>query len=360
MRTIVKVHNPDERLAMRLMGERRTAQCLIRLLAAVSMLRTLLTRVLPLAGSAGWWMTAACFLPGLAVYALLWLSMRTTKAAVLQDMVRAVFGGFGVWVLAAVLPALLLLDGLSSMTALITLFTEGIGTEGTQFTLAVLTGAVLAFCLHKQGLSRGVFFLRWIMLAALAVMAWDWLGMAHSDGLFPVLGDGVPSLLAALRAGISLAWPLVLLLTAEPVHPGVRLRPVLPVLLIVAGTVLLICLSLPHELLVTHHDLSGSLLEMTLHLQPAVRMMAVCLVMLVMFLAIAGAAQLFTGLLTAPIGHDPVWLPYAFVALLVLSQLLPIRTLWSFLGLCGPWLLAPLAVLAVLALPIALIQRRKA
>ena len=360
MRTIVKVHTPEERLAARMAGERRTERCLIRLVATVSILRTLLTRVLPLAGSAGWWMTLVCFLPGLAVYGLLLLLMHLTKTAVLTDALRFCFGRFGAWLLAAVLAALLLLDGASSMTALITLFTEGIGTEGTQFTLALLTGAVLCFCLHRDGLPRGVFFLRWLMLGALAAMAFDWLGMSRLDGLFPLLGDGVPSLIAALEAGASLAWPLVLLLTAEPVRPGVRIRPVLPVLLLCLGVVLLTCLSLPHELLVTHHDLSGSLLEMTLHLQPAVRMLAICLLLLTLFLTLGGTAHLITGALAAPVGRGHAWLPYAAVALLVLSQLMDIRALWTFLSASEPWLLAPLTALAVAALPAALVKRRRA
>lgn len=360
MRTIVKVRTPAEQLSMRMMGERRARQCLIRLLAVVSMLRALLTRVLPLAGSAGWWMAMVCLLPGLAVYALLALSMRLTKTAVLSDMLRAVLGPWGAWALAAALTALLLHDGLASMTALITLFTEGVGTVGTQFTLAALTGAALLFCLHREGLARGVLFLRWIMLAALAVMAFDWLDMARLDGLFPVLGDGVPSLVAALRAGVSLAWPLTLLLTAEPVREGVRFRPLLPVLLLCLGVVLLTCLSLPHEILVTHHDLAGSLLEMTLHLQPAARTLAVCLLILTLFLTIGGTAHLLTASMTAPMGRPVPWLPYAVVALLVASQCLNIETLWRCLGLCNPWLLAPLAALALLALPVALIRRRRA
>ena len=360
MRTIVKARTPEERLAGRLQGERRTVQCMIRLVAAVSMLRTLLTRVLPLAGAAGWWMALVCMLPGLAVYGLLLLLMRLTKTAVLTDALRFCFGGFGAWLLAAVLAALLLLDGASSMTALITLFTEGIGTEGTQFTLALLTGAVLCFCLHRDGLPRGIFFLRYLMLGALTIMAVNWLIMAHVDGLFPVLGDGVPALVAAFRAGASLAWPLILLLTAEPVREGARCRPVLPVALLCVGVVLLIGLSVPHELLITHHDLAGSLLEMTLHLQPAVRMAAICLMLITLFLTLGGTAHLFTGALAAPVGRGHAWLPYAVVAAFVLSQCLDIRGLWTALRAWEPWLLGPWAALAIAALPVALIKRRRA
>lgn len=359
MRTIVKARTPEERLAGRLQGERRARQCLIRLVAVVSMLRTLLTRVLPLAGSAGWWMSLVCLLPGVAVYALLALLMRTAGAAVLTDALRACFGRFGAWLLAAVLAALLLLDGASSMTALITLFTEGVGTEGTQFTLALLTGAVLCFCLHRDGLPRGVFFLRWVMLGALAVMALDWLGMARLDGLFPLMGDGAPSLAAAFRAGASLAWPLALMLTAEPVRAGSRFRPLMPVALICFGVMLMGCLSLPHELLVTHHDLSGSLMEMTLHLRPAVRMLAICLMLLALFLTLGGTAHLLTGALAAPAGRGHAWLPYAAIGLFVLSQTTDIRALWTFLRACEPWLLGPLAALAAAALPVAAVKRRR-
>lgn len=360
MKTIVKVHTPEERLSMRLMGERRTVQCLIRLVAVISILRTVLTRVLPLAGSAGWWVTPVCLLPGAAVYGLLALLLRVTRTAVLSDALRTAFGAFGAWLLAMLLAALLLLDGTASMTALITLFTEGIGTEGTQFTLALLTGAVLLFCLHEDGLPRGIFFLRWIMLAALAVMTWDWLGMSHMDGLFPLLGDGVPSVLAAMRAGASMAWPLTLLLTAEPVRRGARFRPVIPVAALCFGVALLLCLSLPHELLVTRHSLAGSMLEMTIHLQPAVRMLAICLLLLTLFLTIGGTAHLLTRAVMAPIGHGPAWLPALVIVALVLSQCLDIRSLWLLIGLCEPWLLAPLAVLAIIALPVALLRRRRA
>lgn len=360
MRTSVNVQTPEERLRLRLMGERRARVSLIRLVAVVSILRTVMTRVLPLAGSAGWWMTPVCLLPGLAVYALLALAMRLTGTAVLADMARAAFGAAGVWALSAVLTALLALDGAASMTTLVTMFTEGIGTEGTQFTLAVLTGIALLFCLHREGLPRGVFFLRWVMLAALALTAWNWLGMARFDGLFPVLGDGASSLTAAFRAGVSMAWPLTLLLTAEPVRPGVRFRPAVPVLLLCCAVVLLTCLSLPHELLTAHLDLSGSLLEMTLHLQPAVRTLAICLLMLSLFLTVGGMAHLLTYAAAAPLGRAPGWQPYVAVGLLVATQCLDIRALWTFLGQCGTWLLAPLGGFAALALPVALIRRRRA
>jgi len=85
MRTISKVHTPSQRQAMRLQGERRARQSMIRLVAAVSILRTALTDLLPLAGSAGWWVVPVCLLPGLTVYGLLALTMKRTGTAVLAD-----------------------------------------------------------------------------------------------------------------------------------------------------------------------------------------------------------------------------------------------------------------------------------
>lgn len=360
MRTIVNVHTPEERLAQRLLGERRARVCLTRLVAVVSMTRTLLTRILPLAGSASWWLTPVCLLPGLLVYVLLLGLLRLTDTAVLSDAMRCALGMAGTWGLSAVMTVLLLMDGAASMTTLVTLFTEGIGTRGTQLTLAVLTGAVLLFCLHREGLPRGIYFLRWPMLLALGILGWEWLGMARLDGLCPPLGNGRSALLAAFRAGFSLAWPLTLLMMKESARPGKRLRPVLPAVLLVVVLALLACLSLPHELLITHHDLSGSLLELTIHLRPAIRTLGICLLMLVLFLAVGGTAQLVTDTVAAPLGRGPAWLPLVLVGFLTLTQCGDIGALWSFLGQCESWLLLPLLLLTLVALLAAAVKRRRA
>ena len=136
-------------LASRLAGGNCARLTLLRLLCGVSIWRTAMTRVLPLCGSAAWWVTLLCLLPGFAVAALLRLAMSFTRAQTLTEAVRACLGKVGAWVLAVVLAALLLLEGFSSMTALITLFTQGLRTQGTPFALALLTGGALLFSLHR-------------------------------------------------------------------------------------------------------------------------------------------------------------------------------------------------------------------
>lgn len=360
MRTISKVHSIPEQREMRLQGERRARRSMIRLVAAVSILRTALTQLLPLAGSAGWWVTPACLLPGLAVYALLARAMKRTNTAVLADCLRALMGRSGGVIVSAVLAILLLVDGAASMTALITFFTEGIGTEGTQMTLSLLTAGVLLCCLNREGLPRGIYLLRWVTLPAAAVMAADALMKARLDHFFPLLGEGRDTLWTVLRAGTSLGWPLALLLTAEPVKECSRLRDALPVVALCAAVTAAICLSLPHEQLTGRHDLSGSLLEITLHLQPAVRMLGQCLVMLVLFLSVGAASHLVTDAVAAPLGRAPRWLPYGVVILLALSQCLEVRMLWQGLCVAQMWLLVPLAALAVAAFGLSLIRRKKA
>jgi len=359
MRTISKVHTPSQRQAMRLQGERRARQSMIRLVAAVSILRTALTDLLPLAGSAGWWVVPVCLLPGLTVYGLLALTMKRTGTAVLADCLRALMGRAGGLVLSGILAAILLVDGASSMTALITFFTEGIGTQGTQMTLALLTSGVLLFCLNREGLPRGIYLLRWVILPAAALMAADLLMEASVDHAFPVLGDGGDALWRSLRCGLSLGWPLSLLLTMEPVHEGKRLRAVLPVIGFCAVITASACLSMPHEQLTRSHDLSGRLLEITLHLQPAVQTLGQCLLMLVLFLSVGAASHLVTDALAAPMGRAPGWLPYVIVAALTLTQGLDIRALWRGLSVAQTWLLLPLAVIALVAAGLSFIRRKK-
>ena len=53
-----------QRIQKRRAGQRQTQNALIGLLSAVSMTRIGLTQLLPLCGSAAWWLSAACMLPG--------------------------------------------------------------------------------------------------------------------------------------------------------------------------------------------------------------------------------------------------------------------------------------------------------
>ena len=351
--------NPQQRRHLRIAAEHLAARCLVQLLCTVSILRTLLTRIVPMAGSSSWWLSLVCFMPGAAVYALLTLAMHAARQKTLTDLLRCCFGQAGAWAVTLLLAGLLLLDGTASITSLITMFTEGIGTRGTQTTMTLLTAGVLLVSLHREGLPRAVLLLRWLMLAGALLVVLSALQDVRTDGLFSLMGDGAPSIREAFRNGGSLAWPLILLLTIPEDRAAVRLRAPVPVLLMTAGVVLFLNLTIPHELLIQQHDLAGTLLQPTIWAAPAVRTLSQCLLMLSLFLAVAGAAQLATDHLCAPMGTPPMWLPHAVLLVLAASQALDISRLWRSIGLTEPWLLLPMAVLAALCVPIAWWRRKR-
>ena len=351
----------NQQVCARLEGERRAKLTLIRLLCAVSIWRTAMTRVLPLGGAAAWWVTLACLLPGFLTAALMKGIMLLTRTETLPEAVRACLGKAGAGVLSLMLTVMLTAEGVSSITALITLFTEGIGTRGTQLTLAVLTGGVLLFSLHREGLSRAAHFLRWGICAAVVLMAAILLTDAKPDNLFPFYGDGRTSAISALRAGVSLAWPVVLLLTVEASSAGRgRLHSgILPAFAAV-GALLLLTLLIPHELLVRQTGLAELLLLPTRYAPNALQIVALCLLLLTFFLAIGACAQLATQQLSVTWKTSPVWLPYVVLAVMLVTQVADIPTLWALLGHLEPWLLVPLAAVALCCLPIALIRRKRA
>lgn len=343
--------------ASRAAGERCAHLTLLQLLCAVSVWRTAMTRILPLCGASAWWVTLACMIPGVIVAALLRLTMRLTHTETLAECIRVCLGRIGAVGVSAGLAGLLLTEAVSDITALITLFTEGLGTRGTQLTLAVLTGVTLLFSLHREGLSRAAHFLRWMMAGAAAAIAACLLGEAKLDHLFPLYGDGEACVFAALRAGAGIGWPFVLLLTVQPVQPGRLRRAVLPGISAVAA-MLLVTLTLPHELLVQQEGLARLLLLPTRYESNILRIIAMCLVMLTFFLSIGASAQLATAQLCLPWKRLPPWLPHALLAGLFLTQAGDVSALWRLLGWIEPWLLAPLAVTAAVCLPIAFFRRK--
>lgn len=341
-------------------GERRAQMTLLRLMCAVSVWRTLMTRVLPLTGCASWWTGLVCLLPGLIVAAIYRWGMALTHADTLSEAVRAALGRGGVMLLSVVLCVLLILDGVASITALVTIFTEGVGTRGTQWTLAILTGVVLLFSLHREGLARGAHLLRWMILAGGILLAGMLLADSRVDHLFPLFGDGRSSVLAAVRAGFSLAWPVTLLLSVEATPGQGRLRgAVLPAFGAV-GALWLLLLTVPHELLARHRGLAMQLLLPTHYASNALRVIALSLLMLSFFLAIGGCAQTAVRQLCLPMKYPPAWLPYALLAALFLTQIMDTTALWRWLGMLEPWLLLPLAAMAVLTLLGAWIRRKNA
>ncbi|MGN1367446.1 MAG: hypothetical protein ACI4WX_01140 [Aristaeellaceae bacterium] len=348
----------NRQIQARMDGERRAQLSLIRLLCAVSVWRTIMTRMLPLCGVSAWWTALLCLLPGAAAALLLRGMMALTRTATITEALRACLGRAGVLLLSLILAVLLLTDGIASITALITLFTEGLGTRGTQFTLAVLTGVMLLFSLHREGLARAVVFLRWGMIAAAVLAAACLLSDAKPDNLFPLSGEETAATLAALKAGMSLGWPLALLLTVPPSAGTGRLRGgVLPVFGAVAA-VFLLALIVPHELLMRQSGLASLLLLPTRYSPNALRVVAMSLLMLVFFLSIGASAQLATKHLGAPWKSLPAWLPYVLLAGMFLTQAADVSRLWQGIGCIEPWLLFPLALLALVCLPIALIRRK--
>lgn len=350
MRTVTSVHSPQTRVKARLQGEWLASLCLIRTVAAVSLLRTLLTRVLPLCSNAGWWIGAACVLPGIAAFCLGLLLLRKTGTACLCDAMRAVLGKGGVWGFSILLTLLLTLDGASSMTALITFFTEGIGASGPRLHMALLTAGVLLFCLNREGLPRGMFLLRYGMIACALIIAVDAFFKAQPDALFPLLGEGWDSISAGLRAGGSAAWPLLLILSAPPPEERPRLRSALPAILPVLLSLILLRMLVPAGTLNNWSGLAASLAGPTFFLAPAVRTLAQCLLMLLLFLGVAGAAHLATVTLASPAGKPLKAMPYVLVILLTLSQMLDNARIWATLGMLEPWMLVPLLLLLLLAL----------
>lgn len=358
MRTTTRVHSPEERLIMRQESEKRTRRSAIRLLCCVSALRTLWTRVIPLAGSASWWLAVLCLLPGITLLLVALLAMRLTGTRTLTDCARRCLGSVGGLMMSMVMSILLLWEGLSSMTALITMFTQGIGTRGTQITMAVLTSAALILCLHREGLARAVWLIWPVITGAAVLIAAVLLPSMHTDGLFPVQGDGPAAINAALWAGAGAGWPFLLLLTIPddgPSHHAGRMIPAIPAVLL---PVLLQVLVIPHELLIRRHDLAGTLLHLTLHAPTAVQTLHRCLLMLILFLTAGISILLLTEQFSAPFGREPRWLPIMILLLVTAAQTLNAGVLWQFLGKAGPWLLMPAAALIATFILLSLIRRK--
>lgn len=290
-----------QRIQKRRAGQRQTQNALIGLLSAVSMTRIGLTQLLPLCGSAAWWLSAACMLPGLCVYGALRLLLRHTHTRTLTDCARKLLGNFGGILIMLTLTLPLLLDGIASLTALITFFTEGIGARGSQFTLTLLSG---------------------------------------------------------IRSAWGMSWVLLLLLEF-PAEEGARRTPAMFVALLPCPVILLLLsLSIPPELTVPGRSLASGLVLPTLFLQPAVRTLAQCLLMMTLFLSIAGSAQLAARFLTSSCQKPKKWVPYALIGLLTLTQLFDISRLWRVLTAFTAWSLAP-GVLLLLVLTIARLCRRE-
>ncbi len=345
-------------LASRMAGENRARLTMLRLVCAVSIWRTAMTQVLPLCGAAAWWVTLICLLPGFAVAALLRLAMHLTCTSTLTEAVRACLGQVGAWAVSVALAVLLLVEGLSGLTVLITLFTEGVGTRGTAFTLALLTGGALLLSLHRDGLPRAVHFLRWPMAVSAVIVAACLLPQTRIDYLFPLHGAGEADVLTALKAGLSLAWPVTLLLTAPAAKQG-RLRGVVLPAFAAVAVLLILALILPQELLAGTKGLAKLLLLPTKYATNALRVLYLSLLMLGTFLSIAASVRLATETFCAPLKGSPNWMPHGILIVLILTQAGDTARLWRWLEMLQPWLLVPLATLALGCLPMTFLRRKR-
>ncbi len=359
MKVRSRIHNREERLQQRLMADRSCHRCLLRFLCVVSVLRSVLTLVAPAAGSASWWLVPVLLIPGTVCTVVVSGCMRATKTTTLGDCVRRLLGCGGSAVVGWMAAVLLLVDGITTITTLVCFFVEGIHTVGTQVVMTLLTCAVLVWCLDQAGLPRGIWLLKWVMLAAAVVVAANLVGMAKIDHLYPLLGNGERSVLEAVKAGAGLSWPLLLLLTQPPVREGtshMRELP-LPLLSMLAGTALLL-LAFSNETLTSISTLAQALTLPVMYLHPAVKMLMQCLLMLALFLLLSAQAHTAYAQVKDALPRRWVYFPHAMVVVIGLTQLLPIKRLWSVLRMVQPWLLLPPVALTLVLLIKTILWRR--
>lgn len=345
----------NRQLSSRITSEIRAERTLLQVLCAVSIWRTASTHIVPLCGASAWWVALVCLLPGFAVALLLRAVMALTGVSTLTEAVRVCLGKVGAVVFSLLLTILLLTEAVASLTALLTVFTQGVGTRGTQFTLAVLTGVVMLFTLHREGLPRAAYLLRWGMAAAAMILAIYCLSEAKVDHLFPLQGAGR----AADLPAPSLAWPVTLLLTLPATERRGRSCGAVLSSAVAVAAMLIITLLIPNELLLRRIELADVLLQPGWYLPNGLRVLWLGLLMLTFFLAVAAAVHLAAQHLCAPIARWPQWLPHGLLLGVVLTQLAEPRGLWALLTSIQPWLLLPLAGMAVVLLPVAFIRRTR-
>ena len=358
MKTVSRVHDRAEQRASRLRGERLCQRRLLWLMADVSILRTVFTRLLPLCGNAVWWVAPVCLLPGIALLLACSLLLRVVHAHSLNEAAAKLLGRAGSILLAAAVAVPLLLDAAAVLASLVGFFTEGIGTEGTYTTIAALTCGAAALCLEREGLPRAVWFLRRPMQLAAIILAVNWLSCARTDALFPLLGEGESTVIAALRAGVSLGWPLILPLLFEPVRserPG-RLTLIVPVTSILAVMILSSMACIP-AIAVSGFDAVDGLLLPLSGLHAWVRLTGQCLMMVALFFALTGGITTSSELLKAAVrlcrGRG---LAYGLTAGLFAAQLIPAERLRAILAAAAPWQIVPPALTALVLTAEALIR----
>jgi len=344
MKTTTHVHTMAQRNAQRQLGEAKANRSRWRLVICTVVLRVGITRVLPLAGSGGWLACLGAMAGALALYWLGCLGLRLTRAATLQETARRLFGAAGTWGVSLLTALLLLWDGCATLTALTTFFTQGIGTRGMQWTMALVSCGALLPCLGGNRLPRGIYLLRGLVGGLLTIALLGLAGMAEADHVFPLLGESEGSLLEGLRAGAGLGWGLLLPLTEEPVANRSRWREPVPPLLVALAVLVLCTLAVPHERWVHSGALAQSMLLPVLDMKPALQLAALCLWMLGLFLLLGAQVTLAAEHAQAPMGAKRPAVAWGMLAALAMTQAAAPAGLWQALGAGEKWLALPLAL----------------
>ena len=354
-RTVAAVRTPGMRRQARENAEKQLRLALYRMLATVVMLRHA-CGIVAVSGSAGWWLTALCALPGFAVYGLMRFALRAAGVKSVPALAAKCFGFKGMRMMNAVPAAVLAVEGAASLTALTTVFTDGAMTAVSAWMFALSAAAVLCLCTGRDGLVHGTGLLRWVLGAFTAAVLTNMLLQAQADHLFPLGGNGASSWIGVLRTHRSMAWPVLLLLWEEPPEGSGR-RVLLPVTLTVAFAAVL-CLMLPHEALIQPRTMAESMLLPGAALHPVNRMLLMCLWTAGLALsALIAAVRTADLLMLRPLPER--WLPCALLIAFAALQLLDGGMLHGVIFALEGWLLVPFAALAAV-LPIYARRRRKA
>lgn len=344
------VHNQaQQRRVARLQAERHTRRSMLRLLACTSMLRSVFTVILPVCGTASWWAVPCLLLPGYIVALLLNLMMNRCHTKTLQQMFSHLMGRNAARCLSVFLSLAVIIDALLSLRTLTSLFTEVIGTDGTHFTLAVITCGMVTLCLHHDGLPRGIHLLRWPILLILTILCIDWLKQTSTDHFSPLLGDGIPAVQDALHAGLSMSWSIPLLLTEPPVnekssHAAELLWPIG----FVSGFTILIIAAFPHTILTAATGTSQALMTPWLLLHGSNRTLGICLLMLTLFLLLAAEVRSTANLIEAGLEKPTYWLPYGLTGFLSLGNAVRAHSFWQALQSIQRFLLIPFVIVVIL------------
>lgn len=305
-----------EAIERRHQAESRTRQSAAGLLTAAAIWRTSVWSLAPGSGSACWWIIPLCAVPGVLMALAASSALKCSGVQTLPEAFRKMLGRRGASLWKATLALLLLAEALMMMTALITFFTRGIGTQGTPLTLALLSGGVLIACMHRDGLPRGIFLVRWVLVGAGLIAAVDALLMARWDHIFPIGGEGAEVNMSALLSGSGMAWPLTLFHQEQRRH---LTKSALP-LTLAAGVVFPVALLLmfPHEWLLNLQNAPEKFTAIIRHLHPGVHTLCQCLWMLMLFLG-CGVSLHHVSELADGENRFP-WLPWLLVAATSASQ----------------------------------------